>query len=195
MLAANVSSNIAATIKSLQINTPKVVSKASASALNKSIAQGKTKMATEIRNEYNLSASKIKDRLVVTKARSTSSTLTFIARLTGGNSNRTRSINLINFQARDLRGRKGGGVSVKIRRVGGRKIIADAFIGNKGRTVFTRIAGVKNAKGRDKIKPVQTIDVAQMFNQRRINATVTKFIVDNFDRIFDAELKYYSSRA
>jgi hypothetical protein len=58
---------------------------------------------------------------------------------------------------------------VKIKKAGPRKLIKGAFIGNKGRTVFER-AG--SGVGRLPIRAVETIDVQQMFNTRRLNAAV-----------------------
>ena len=85
--------------------------------------------------------------------------------------------------------RLGGGVSVLIKRGGGRKLIAGAFIANQGRTVFIRKAGQGRA-----ITPVETIDVPQMFNTRRINEAVRQIIVERFPRIFENEARYFVNK-
>ena len=84
----------------------------------------------------------------------------------------------------------GGGVSVKILKSGPRKVITGAFIGNKGRTVFTRVQGA----GRLPIKAVETVDIPQMFNTRRINAKVVQRMGEIFDIEFDRATKLAISR-
>jgi hypothetical protein len=95
------------------------------------------------------------------------------------------SANVIAFGAKKV----STGVSVKIKKAGGRKIITGAFIGNKGRTVFKRV-GDKRLP----IKAVATINVPQMFNQKRINAAVVAAIKDRFPTIFEREAKFYVAR-
>lgn len=63
----------------------------------------------------------------------------------------------------------GGGVSVKIKKNGPRKVIQGAFIGNKGRTVFIREGGARLP-----IKAVETIDLPQMFNTQTVNRRLLK---------------------
>ena len=89
---------------------------------------------------------------------------------------------------------------VKVKRGQTRKL-PGAFIGNKGRTVFERISGTtmpSRSKYRgthaEKIKPVQTIDVAQMFNTRRINAAVVRAIERRLPTIFAREVQFLLQR-
>jgi hypothetical protein len=63
------------------------------------------------------------------------------------------------------------------------------FVGNKGRTVFRR-TGPKRLP----IEPVRTIDVPQMFNQRRINKIVRDVMQQDFARILTSEARYYARR-
>ena len=81
------------------------------------------------------------------------------------------------------------GLSVKIRRNGGRKVLKQGFIGNKGRTAFERVG-----KARLPIKPLQTIDVPQMFNTKRINAKVVALIRERFPAIAEREVRFYLQR-
>lgn len=181
--------------------------KAMASALNKTVAIAKTDMSREIRREFKVSASYVRERLAITKA-TTRRGLNFTASLRGTGK---RSANIINFVERSIslaqarkRG-KGGTLNqlrVQIKRGGGKKALAGAFIGNKGRTVFQRIPGTV-APGRSKyagtkyaerIKAVRTIDIKQMFNTRRINAKVTKTIHKRFPEIFDREAQFYTNK-
>ena len=162
-----------------------IASQAMARALNRTVEIARTDMSREIRKEYVLSASYVRDRLRISKATAGLSGLRLRAELIGGNGAK-RAANVIAFSARQTR----TGVTVKIKRNEGRKTITSAFIGNKGRTVFTRVG-----KSRLPIKPVQTIDVAQMFNTRRINARVVASIESKFPAIFAREASYYLQRA
>jgi len=161
-----------------------VAGKALASAVNKTMAQAKTSMSREIRNEFNISASKVGAALRVNKASFRNGLYRIEASLESP-TKRGRAINVINFQARQT----SAGVSVKIKKGGARKVIRGAFIANQGRTVFQRVG-----KARLPIKAVQTIDVAQMFNTKRINARVVKFMETKFPELFAHEAKFYLDR-
>lgn len=171
--------------------------KALASTLNKTIAQAKTRMQREIVREYNVTPAYVRERLQVRRATAAASRLKLQAELVGGNGKK-RSANLIRFLERSVslaqarRRAKDGTLRqlrFRVRRSGGPQTIAGAFIGNRGRTVFRRVG-----KERLPIKAVSTIDVPQMFNQRRINAAVVQSMRENFARIFDAEAAFYVAR-
>ena len=103
----------------------------------------------------------------------------------GSRSRRGRSANMVRFlavaQAAGIGFKTRGAAGIKkkdvaalrgqlgflIKRGGGVKKIAGAFVGNKGRTVFMR-----EGKARLPIKPVQVIGFSQMFNARRIHDRV-----------------------
>ena len=175
-----------------------IADKAMARTLNATVAQAKTQMTRQITSEYTLPRAKVVERLRIERARYFAGKLTLQAALVGMNrAGRYRSINVINFKAR--RGKQG--LTVQIKKAGGRKRIAGAFIGNKGRTVFERISGTtmpSRSKYRgthaEKIKPVQTIDVAQMFNTRRINAAVVRAIERRLPTIFAREVQFLLQR-
>lgn len=154
-----------------------------ARSLNRTMDIAKTAMSKEIRSEFNLSASYVRDRLRVRRAFAKAGQFSLSAELIGGDGKR-RSANVIGFGAR----KAATGVSVQIKK-GQRKTIAGAFIGNKGRTVFRR-----TGKTRLPIEPVRTIDVAQMFNTRRINAAVVAAMNARFPAIFQRELAFALSR-
>ena len=63
-------------------------------------------------------------------------------------------------------------------------MITGSFIGNQGRTVF-----VRTGKDRLPIKAVNTIDVPQMFNTRRINQAVQRIMQERFATNFDRALR------
>ncbi len=167
-----------------------VAAKAAARAVNATIAQAKTEMSRQIRQEYVVDARFVRERLRIKRATFFKGVLAIEAVLSADE--KPRSANLIRFVAR----RTKAGVSVKIKRAGARKVVRGAFIGNKGRTVFERVPGTKMPSRKwgkthgEQIKPVQTINVPQMFNARRINAAVVAAMRAKFPPIFERELAY-----
>ncbi|MFC5498146.1 phage tail protein [Caenimonas terrae] len=153
-------------------------------AVNSTLAQGQTRMAQEISREFNITSREVKDRLQVIKATWRNGLLSVKGVLQVTNK-RGRSLNLIHFDARQTP----AGVSVKILRSGGRKVLKGAFIANQGRTVFQRVG-----KTRLPIKAMQTVDVPQMFNTKRINRVVVQLLQDKFPEVFQREAKYYTDR-
>ena len=96
-------------------------------------------------------------------------------------------MNLIAFHTgggRTLKSGKRQQLRFKIRRDSGNKQITGAFIGNKGRTIF-----IREGKGRLPIKAVNTIDVVQMFNVKRINLAVRETLLAGLEANFDRELR------
>jgi hypothetical protein len=173
-----------------------VGSRALASAVNKTIEQARTQMVREITSEYRVTSGYVRERLSIRRAGFTGGAFRLSAELSG--SNKRRSANLIRFAEKVValaearrRGRAGtlGQIRFQVRKAGGKKVVAGAFVGNKGRTVF-----VRTGKQRLPIRPLQTIDVAQMFNQRKINAAVVGAIRQRFPVIFEREARFYVER-
>jgi len=206
MVTINVKTNFPQIGAQLKALGDDIATKAVISAINKTIAQGRTAMIRAISDEFAIKQADVRPQMIVTRARFTkraqeaSATLEAFGRRRGH-----RARNVILFSAKQVIGKKkkrvrfksargwvtmdvpiGGGVSVLIKKGGGRKLIAGAFIANKGRTVFIRKPG-----GGRKISPVETIDVPQMFNTRRINGLVRKIITERFPRIFESEARYF----
>ena len=188
-----------------------VAKKAMASALNKTIAQARTSMSREIREEFNLNTQEVNSSLVVRRASAGRTAYTLEATLEP-KSSRGRSLNLIRFVEKSVsfaQARKrikageggtyklrGGGVvqktlqlRFKIKKKGAPVLVKGAFIANDGRTVF-----IREGKGRLPIRAVQTIDVAQMFNTKRINAKVVAMIKSKFGEIFANEAKFFTAK-
>lgn len=174
-----------------------VAAKAMASAMNKTVAQAKTAMSSEIRNVFNISAAKVGEALTVNKASAAGGTLRLEASLESP-SKRGRSLNLINFMEKKVtlaqakKRTKAGTLNqlhVQIKKAGGKKALRTAFIGNKGRTIF-----VRTGKERLPIKALQTIDVAGMFNTKRINAKVLEMIETKFPKVFENEAKFFTDK-
>jgi hypothetical protein len=193
----SISADFPSIYKELRTLPAQVRDGAMASALNKTIEQGRTAAIREITSEYNVKAKYVRERLIMRRARRSDGAYSVTASLAGGDG-RKRAANIITFGARQT----SKGVSVSVRKGGGRKLIANAFIGNKGRTVFMRVPGTTMAsrakysgtKHAEQIKAVQTIDVPQMFTQRRINEAIETVLRERFAQIFQRESKYFSDR-
>jgi hypothetical protein len=175
-----------------------IANKAAASAVNKTIEQARTDMSREIRKEFVISAEQVRQQLRIKRASYKGGSLTIEAALIGGRP-KGRALNLIRFvekKASLAEGRKRakagtqGEVFVQVKRTGGKKSLGPkAFIGNKGRTVFQR-TGDKRLP----IKPLRTIDVAQMFNTKRINEAVVRKVREKFPALFAREAAFYLQR-
>jgi len=171
-----------------------IADKATARALNRAIEQARTAMSREIRTEFMVDKKFVGERLRINRASFKAGKVYLHASLDA--QEKPRSANLIRFTARKV----ALGVSVKIKKTGGRKILPGSFIGNKGRTVFERVAGTRMASRKygkthgEKIRPLQTIDVPQMFTTRRINAAVVAALESRFPAIFQRELAYALSQ-
>lgn len=154
--------------------------------VNRTIELARTAMSREIRTEFNLTASYVRERLLIRKATLKAGRYSVEAQLTASGKFRgRRSANVIAFAAKQAK----EGVSVKIKKTGGRKVIKGAFIANKGRTVFVR-TGAKRLP----IEPVQTVDVPQMFNTRKINAAVLRVIDQRLPQVFEREARFALQR-
>jgi hypothetical protein len=192
-----ISHNFPEVKRSLDRMRQDIGSKALASAVNKTIEQARTRMVREITSEYRVTSGYVRERLSIRRARFTSGVFGLSAELIGGNGRR-RSANLIRFVEQvvslaEARRRAKSGtlpqLRFQVRKVGGKKVVKGAFIGNKGRTVF-----IRTSDKRLPIRPLQTIDVAQMFNQKKINAAVVGVIKDRFPTIFEREARFYVDR-
>lgn len=168
--------------------------KAVVRAINTTIDQGKTQMARQISQEFRVSVGTAKDRLKVFKASARNGAFRFVATLEATRKDPGRSMNLIAFVTkgkvskasakRSGRADLAGQLQFQIKRSGGRKSIKGAFIGNMGRTVF-----IRTGKDRLPIKALNTIDIGQMFNTRRVNKVVRQVMLDKFPANFQRELR------
>lgn len=179
--------------KSLETMQAEVRERALASAVNKTVDQAKTQMIRQITAEYMVSAAYVRERLKVKRASFKQGQFLIQAVLDG--SGNKPSANIIAFVqqfttlAQIKKRRKAGTLNqlfVKVKRGGPAKPLGPAFIGNKGRTVF-----VREGQNRLPIKPVQTINIRQMFNQKKINATVVRMMQEKFPELFAREAKYF----
>lgn len=198
MFSINVKANVKPTVDYLNRIAKSLGDKAITSALNKTIAQVRTQMIRGITKEYVIKAADVRERLQLRRASRTG--MRFTATLIGNPAGRAkRAMNIIRFLERSTslaqarKRRKAGTLSslyFKIRRAGGKQTIQGAFVANNGRTVFRRIG-----KARLPIEAVQTIGVPQMFNAKKVQIPVQRWITSNFPRIFEREARYYLGTA
>ena len=191
MLTIGVTAEIAGALQGIDDLAWKIRERVITAALNKTADKGKAEMTRAITDVFAITQSKVRPRLKVHRA--TRNNLMAVIEAFPSASGK-RAMNVIAFGAL----KKTKGVSVKIKRAGGRKVIAGAFIANAGRTVFWRLSqigkpgttmatrsGSKGVKHREKITGVMTIDIPSMFNTRTINARV----VNKIEREFPVELE------
>ncbi len=196
MFTLNVKADVQPTINRLNAIANGLGDRAIVSAINKTAAQAKTQISRGIREEFNISAALVRERLLLQRARRAG--LHFTATLIGNPHGRARrAMNLIHFVERkttlaEARRRAKAGtlaqLHFKVKRKGGKQTLPGAFIGNQGRTVFIRVG-----KERTPIRAVQTIGVPQMFQTRRVQDPVLRWIRVEFPRIFASEVRYYLS--
>lgn len=188
----SVETNFEGVQRQLDLLAREVGDLALARALNKTIEQARTQMIRGITGEYAVTASYVRERLKIRKAFGKGGRLGLSAELSG--SAKRRSANVIAFVERSVtlaQGRRrakaglAGRIFVQISKGKRKPLGPRTFIGNQGRTVFERIG-----KPRLPIRAVQTIDVPQMFNTKRINQAVLAAVKGRFPVIFDRELTY-----
>jgi len=106
-----------------------VATKATGRSLNRTMEQARTQMVRRITAEYDIKAGKVREKLRINRARLTGGLLELEASLESQTKGGRRSVNVINFSPRKV----AGGVTIKVRRNGQRRLIRGAFIANKGR--------------------------------------------------------------
>ena len=176
----NVTHNFGDIAKRLQRMQDDLREKVIVQTLNTVAKEAQGRMATEIASEFNIKRSEAMDGLRVDRASRGAGGAFMTATLYAPSRKKGRGFNLIRFVEKKVtfaeakrRGKAGTlqQLRVKIKRSGGLKAIPGAFIGNNGRTVF-----IRTGKARLPIKALTTIDVAQMFNTRRVNDKVVAFV-------------------
>lgn len=171
-----------------------VAAQVMARALNDSIKQGQAEMARRISREFVITQAKVRERLKIVRASYRPGAIRLVATLEATKRAKGRSMNLIAFTKGKTLGKAGakrlGDASLsaqlkfQIKRGSGPKIIKGAFISNQGRTVF-----IREGKSRFPIRALNTIDIPQMFNTRRINKVVRDVLLARFQANFDRNLR------
>ena len=204
MITLRIATNFADVQRAYRALQVDVRDKAMSAALNRTITKGRAEMVRAITAEYAIRASDVRAQLHLRKAarQRLEAELEAFGRRRG-----RRSRNVILFGAREVKGkgkavrvrfrgargwatrmvRKGGGVSIKIKRGGPRKLIPGAFIGNQGRTVF-----IRTGTARLPIRGAETVDVPQMFNTRAINARVVRHMERELPKEFASAARRFT---
>jgi hypothetical protein len=161
-----------------------VADRALSSTLNKAAEQGRTQAVRDVTAAYAVRAGYARERIQIRRASFKRGRFQMEVQIRAGNGAK-RAANVIAFAARQNK----VGVGVKIRRDAPRQTIRGAFIANKGRTVFQR-----TTNKRLPIKSVQTIDVPQMFNARKVKEHVLRVIRERLPVIAEREINFYVLR-
>ncbi|WP_456390631.1 phage tail protein [Hydrogenimonas sp.] len=154
---------------------PKEYKKALSKTVRRMGQRLKTTATKEVRKTYSIKANKLKDK-IKTRTMTDGNDVAWRFKISGNQSS------LINFGARKTK----KGVSVKVRKDRGRRVIRGAFIatGKNGNVhVFQRIG-----KDRLPIESKKTLSIPQMFNKeildkakREVEANYEKEFKHNFD--------------
>lgn len=171
--------------------------RAVAAALNRTAEKGKTEIDRAVRDEYVVSADRVRSSLQLRQASAARGNFTAEIQIFGSPSKKGRSANVIAFMEKKVsfaeakRRRKKNELFVQskgrllpilrfvFKRGSGGKVIEGAFVGNKGRTIFRRVG-----KARLPIEPVRVIDVGQMFRSKKIS----KRVIDRIERDLPVEM-------
>lgn len=156
---------------------PDIYKKALNRTLNDVGAKAKTQATRAVRQRYNINAKTLKENMQVRRSRYNS--LSYALQI------ESRRRNIINFGARKVK----KGVSVRVKKTSGRKVIKGAFIGNNGRTVFKRVKDKRLP-----IKALKTLSIPQMFN-KEVMKEVDKDASSNFNKRFRHHFDFYIGKA
>lgn len=190
MVTISIRNNFPEVAKAIQKIGGEKADRAMIRALNASVVQGETAMARTISKEFRITVRDAKARLVVKRARSKAGSVSFEVSLMASRATKGRGMNLIHFVVGGVPKRVKKGrmrqLGLQIKRVGGRKQIKGAFVATNRKTGGTAVF-IREGKGRMPVKTLTTIDVAQMFNTRRINHVVREVMLQRFSANFKRE--------
>lgn len=191
----NISSDFSDLVKALRTLPDKIQGKVLVPALKDVSKLGRTQAIRGITSEFNIDRPTVSSSfsIQITKENTLlSNGITHKAELVAS-SGRRRAFNAVRFMERKIflsasrkRSRAGtkNQIHIRVLKTGSFKTLGkNAFLGNKGRTVFRVIPGTK------KLEPISTIGVSQMFSTRRINEVVLERMRDNLVRYIDYSLQ------
>lgn len=184
MIAISIRPDVDRAVRSLTKLQRTVMPTATARALNKTAAQGKTQAGREISTRYNITSRVAGRQIRVTRANKSS--LTAIVRPSG------RKLPVMAFQARQT----AAGVKVQIKR-GSPKVIAHAFIartrsGHVGVFARGRYSGGRfvHQKPRLPITELFTVGVPQAFGSRVVIEALQRKVREKFPGILEHEIRF-----
>lgn len=157
----------------------KAIDKARVSANNKTARQGLTQAKKIIRQEYNIQAKYLNRNIKTQRGNTLRPAAQIIASGSG--------ISLKAYSPRQVK----TGVSISVKK-GNRKIIKHAFgpkIGTLGGSVFQRVG-----KERLPIRKLLGPGAAALMDSKKVMKTLDVYLAENYKRIYESELKYYSGK-
>ena len=180
------------TLKKLDQLSEQVRDKALVSAINKTADQTRNFAVKKIRAEYMLTSGDAKAKIRIMKAsKNYLSATVYSFKKHGG-------MLLTKYSVRMTK----KGMSVKVKKAGGRKIISKAFVTPSG-IPFQR-TGVNHypTKGywagraimREKLKSLYGPSISDIFDTKEMYKDLTKFASDTLVKTFLSELRYYTNR-
>lgn len=158
---------------------------------------GRTQAIRNITREFNIDRATVSStfRVKVEKDPAFQATGVAYSSTITANSGRSRAFNIIRFLEKKLtiatgrkRHKSGTQNQLHVRVLKGnpfKSLGKNAFIGNKGRTVFRRVPGTK------KIEPISTIAVSQMLSTKRITEPVVVKMKESLMRYIGYNLDRY----
>jgi len=194
MLKVSVTSNLNEVKARYSDASSRVVAPAAARALNRTAVTVRREVSSKIRLTYALPAADVKEQIRIMPATKARLEVRIVAS--------GKRIPLYSFSAKQLkirRGGKGGQVTVKVLRAGGRKVVT----GRKGLTGRPFIATMKSGhtgvfqrvgKGRLKIKELFSIDVPSAMVSQRLSKALRGVATSRFAIEFNRELKFRLSK-
>jgi len=141
----------------------------------------KKRAMKEVRKTYNVKAKTLKAHIKEHMSKASNNGIEWRFSVTG------RPVNLIHFGARQT----SKGVSVKVKKGNGRRVIKSAFIAHDSgghKRVFMR-----KGKERMPIESKSTLSYPQMFNKEIIDKAM-KEVEENYEKEFKHNLDYYLGR-
>jgi hypothetical protein len=180
----SVKADVASVKAQLHYLQNEAVTQAAARALNRTATQVQSAAVKEISARTGL---KQKDVRLVLRVvvRATRWRLTSLVQATG------KTLNIIRMQAR----KTGAGIAYK---AWGKSLVKRrAFIGNRGRTVFQRVAGqyMPSRRGKTKhseaIAPVHGPNIPRSMASAAVQAAMRKVVDERWPVNFESDLRYY----
>ena len=158
---------------------PKLVKKAAVRSLNRTAPQAFTAGSKEVRKEYNVKAKDINKAKQIQKANF--SNLYAVIKIVGAR------FKVLSFAAREVK----KGVTVKIKKSGGRKLIPGAFKASMryGPGIFKR-----HGKARGPVQELKTISIPVVFHTKKVMAAIQKTVAERISHNFNEAYKFYIGR-
>ena len=172
--------NITAQVNAMHKGAPKAMT----TAINRGLDTGRAKLAKGVSSRYNIKSSDVKKTAKLKKAKAN--------RLVGEMEVKGRRIKLIQFKAKAGR----SGVSVKIKKSGGKALLAHAFISTvKTRQVFERKRKGSGRVGRGPLRTIVGPSIPMLSSAAKIRKEVGEAMTDTLRKTYTHELERNRTKA